>query len=116
MTPKQRGMIILPICLLLFNVIEEFVVYFLPKFVKNLYTRTALLIILFAIGFTLIGDFLVPWISGLFEHGHRKSQRQGGMTGVVVFYATAFAAVYFVYYVIYCKPGGIANLIPPEMR
>lgn len=116
MTPKQRGMVILPICLLLFNIIEEFVVYFLPRFLHNPYTRAAVLILLFAIGFTLIGDFLVPWVSGLFDHGHRKSQRQGGKIGVIIFYAISFAAIYFVYFIIYCKPGGVANLVPAAMR
>lgn len=116
MTPKQRGMIILPICFLLFNVIEEIVAYMLPNFVHNPYTRTAVLILLFAIGFALIGDLLVPWVAGLFDEGHRKSKREGGKTGVVLFYLISFAAIYIVYFLIYTKPGGVANIIPPFMR
>lgn len=116
MTPRQRGMIILPICLLLFNIIEEFVVYYLPRFVPNPYTRAAVLIILFAIGFTMVGDFLVPWVAGLFDHGHKTSQREAGRTGVVMFYVISFAVLYFIYFLVYCKSGGVKNLIPPFMR
>ena len=114
MTPRQRGMIILPICLLLFNAVEEVVEYKLPKFVPNPYTRTFVLILLFTVGFAVIGDLLVPWVAGLFDQGHKKSQHQGGKTGVILFYVGVFAIVYFVYFVIYIK--GPQFILPPFWR
>ena len=114
MTPRQRTMIILPICLLLFNAVEEVVEYKLPRFVPNPYYRTLVLIFLFTAGFAIIGDLVVPWVAGMFDHGHKKSQSQGGKAGVALFYVGAFALVYFVYFIIYIK--GPQYILPPFWR
>lgn len=114
MTARQRAMIILPMCLLMFNAVQEIVEYKLPSFVPNPYTRTAVLILLFSFGFAVIGDFLVPWIVSLFDQGHKNSREKGGKTGVAVFYITAFAAIYIIYFVIYTK--GVKYVLPPFWR
>ena len=114
MTARQRAMTILPICLLLLNAVQEVIAYKLPKFIRNPYTRTAVLIFLFAVGFAIIGDFLVPWIATLFEHGHKKSQKEGGKSGILIFYILSFAGIYLIYYIIYIK--GPQYILPPLWR
>lgn len=114
MTPRQRAMIILPICLLLFNAVEEVVEYKLPRLVPNPYYRTGVIIFLCAAGFAVIGDLLVPWVAGLFDQGHKNSQKKAGKTGVILFYIGAFVAVYFVYFIIYIK--GPQYILPPFWR
>jgi len=113
-TLKQRTMIILPVCLLLFNAAQEVVEYMLPRFVPNPYYRTAVLIFLFVIGFAVIGDILVPWIAELLDKGHKTSKTQGGNLGIILFYSGTFAAIYVIYYIIYIK--GPQFIIPAIWR
>ena len=86
-------MIILPICLLLFNAAQEIVEYILPRFIPNPYYRTAVLIVLFVVGFAIIGDILVPWIAELLDKGHKTSKTQAGKLGVILFYSGTFASI-----------------------
>ncbi|MBN1864117.1 MAG: hypothetical protein JW808_04390 [Victivallales bacterium] len=114
MTAKQRSMLIMPICLLLFNALQEVIEYFLPRVVPNPYTRTFVLIILFAAGFSLVADMFVPWLVEFFEKGHRHSRSKGGSTGVAAFYLLSFVVIYVVYFVIFTK--GTRYILPPAWR
>jgi hypothetical protein len=103
MTVKQRGMIILPICLLLFNAVEEVTEYILPRFFPDPYVRTGVLIFLFSVGFTVIGDFLAPRIAKFFDRGHKKTQKRAGLPGLFLFYVGIFTLIYILYFIIYTK-------------
>ena len=103
MTVKQRGMIILPICLLLFNAVEEVTEYILPRFFPDPYIRTGVLIFLFSVGFTVIGDFLAPRIAKFFDRGHKKTQKRAGLPGLFLFYVGILSLIYVLYFIIYTK-------------
>ncbi len=107
-------MIILPICMLLFNALQEVIEYMLPRVVPNPYTRTFVLIVLFAVGFSLIADFLVPWLVEFFEKGHKQSRSKWGGLGVAGFYLLSFAAIYVIYFVIFTK--GTRYILPQAWR
>jgi len=114
MTTKQKSMIILPICLLLFKAFEEVVEYKLPEYILNPYLLTAVVIFLCSVGFVIIDDLVTPWIASLIEHGHKNSKKQGGSAGVLVFYIATFIAIFIIYYIMLNK--GPQFLLPKEWR
>ena len=103
MTVKQRGMIILPICLLLFNAVEEVTEYILPRFFPDPYIRTGVLLFLFSVGLTLVGDIIVPKIAKFFDKGHKKTQKKAGLPGLFLFYVGILTVIYVLYFIIYTK-------------
>ena len=115
MTVKtRRTMLILPLCLLYLNVLEEVVVYKTQDLVADPYLRAGVLVAVFAIGFTLVGNLLAPWLASLFEAGHKASKRQGGSGGLAVFHCAMLVAVYAIYFVVYVR--GAQYLLPPSWR
>ena len=114
---KTRNYIILPACLLLLNAVEEVVVYKVqqyPEAAKNPYILTLVLILLFALGFFLVGDMLVPYIKSLFEGIHKRSRKHGGDLGIIIFYALLGTFIFFIYFRIYTM--GPETILPPAWR
>jgi hypothetical protein len=105
---------ILPLCLLYLNVIQEVMVYKVRELTANPYLLTGILLAAFALGFTLVGDLLAPWLEGFLETGHKVSKKQGGGGGIVIFYAVMLALVFGVYFVTYIH--GPQYLLPPAWR
>ena len=111
---NRRAYMILPLCLLYLNVLQEVVVYKVRGLTSNPYLLTGILLAAFALGFTLVGNLLAPWLEGLFETGHKVSKKQGGGGGIVIFYAVMLAVVFGVYFVAFTR--GPQYLLPPAWR
>jgi hypothetical protein len=83
-----RNYIILPACLLLLNAAEEVIIYKVqnyPEIAKNAYLLTFVLLLLFILGFSLVGDMLAPYIKTVFEGMHKRSHKHGGSMGIILF-------------------------------
>jgi hypothetical protein len=111
---SRRAYLILPLCLLYLNVLQEVVLYKMRDLVPNPYLLTGILLAAFALGFTLVGTLLAPWLEGLFETGHKVSKKQAGGSGILVFHGVMLAIVYGVYFVVYTR--GPQYLLPPTWR
>jgi hypothetical protein len=111
-----RAYLILPVCLLILNAFEEVAVYKLQSMGLSAIPLTGILILMFAIGFALVGDLFAPRIQRLLEKGHRKSKRDGGWIGATLFYTFLVVAIFLVYYVIYTNDDGAKFLLPPSLR
>lgn len=109
-----RTFFVFPICLLLFNVLEELLVYKLKTLIKNPYLYTAVLLITFVICFSFIGNWLAPHLNKAIEHGHKTTKKKAGRPGIVTFFTLLFALIYLLYYITYCK--GAEFLLPPSWR
>jgi hypothetical protein len=115
MKAKTRAMIILPVCLLFWNALEEVAQYKLAELVPNPYYRTGAIIVMLAFGFTLVGDFLSPWIAKGLEKAYKNTTRTWGNTlGVLIFCAVTMGAMYVLYFFIYIK--GPQSVLPPAWR
>ena len=112
-----KNYFILPVCLLLLNAVEEVVVYkaqHYPKIAGNPYILTGVLILLFAAGFSLIGDMFAPYMQGVFEHLHKKSKKSGGHVGMIIFYTVVVGIIFLLYFRIYTI--GPQSVLPPSWR
>jgi len=115
---KVRRYLILPVCLLVLNAIEEVVVYKFSQLytgkILNAYLFTFVLILMFAVGFSVVADIVAPAIATLMEKGHKKTKETGDLGGNVLFYIVAFVVLYIIYYVIYVQ--GPQMLLPVSWR
>ncbi len=104
-------------CLLLLNAIEEIAVYKLQG-IKGLtkLQLTAILVVMFAVGFTLVGDFIAPKAQKILEKGHKSSKRNAGLIGTTIFYSIILAFIFFIYYMIYTDGNGPETLLPQSWR
>lgn len=109
-----RNLIVFPICLLLFNACEELLIYKLRQVLRNDWIYVATLIITFVICFGFIANWLAPHISKAIEHGHKKSKKKAGRTGIIVFFTILSALIFWLYFVVYTK--GPQFLLPVQWR
>jgi len=108
-------MIILPVCLLFWNALEEVAQYKMATLVPNPYWRTAAIIAMLAFGFALVGDFLSPRIAGGLEKAYKNTTKTWGQAlGVLIFCAVTMGAMYLLYFFIYIK--GPQSVLPPAWR
>jgi uncharacterized BrkB/YihY/UPF0761 family membrane protein len=117
MKKKYRNYIILPACLLLLNAMEEVIVYKVqscPEIAKNAYLLTFVLLLIFSIGFSLVGDMLAPYITKLFENMHKGSHKHGGSIGILLFYTFLGCLLFFIYFRIYTM--GPETVLPLSWR
>ena len=114
MTRKLGTFMVLPICLLLLNAIEEVVVYKFQGSIRDPYLRTAMLLLMFTAGFTLVAAIVVPWTKALLKDLHKGSERHAGSLGSILLYALILALFYWLYFVIYVD--GAEHLLPPAWR
>ena len=114
---SKRNYIILPVCLLLLNAAEEVIIYKVqdyPDIAKNAYLLTAVIILLFILGFSLVGEMIAPYIQTLFEGMHKQTQQHSGRIGLMVFYVALGLFIFFLYFRIYTM--GPETVLPPSWR
>ncbi len=117
MSKNTKNYLILPACLLWLNVIEEVIVYKAqnyPAIATNPYLLTLVIILLFAIGFALVGNVIAPYFQSLFEQAHKGSKKHGGDMGIIIFYVITAGLTFFVYFRIYTM--GPQMILPPGWR
>ena len=114
---SKRNYIILPACLLLLNAVEEIIIYKVqayPDIAKNAYLLTAVIILLFILGFSLVGEMIAPYLQTLFEGMHKRTQKHSGSIGLMVFYVVLGLFLFFLYFRIYTM--GPQAALPPSWR
>jgi hypothetical protein len=114
---SNRNYIILPACLLLLNAAEEVIIYKVqnyPEIAENAYLLTSVLLLLFILGFSLVGDMLAPYIKTVFEGMHKRSHKHGGSMGIILFYTVLACFIFFIYFRIYTM--GPEMVLPPSWR
>ncbi len=89
--------------MLIFNALEEVVVFELRKVIPNDYLYTLVVVLILIIGFGFIGNWLAPHLSKAVEKGHKRSSKTGGKVGIISFFLIIFILIYWVFFVIYIK-------------
>ncbi len=89
--------------MLIFNALEEVVVFELRKVIANDYLYTLVVVLILIIGFGFIGNWLAPHLSKAVEKGHKRSSKTGGKVGIISFFLIIFLLIYWIFFVIYIK-------------
>jgi hypothetical protein len=111
---KYRNYFVLPFCLLLLNALQEIIIYRLKFEIPDPKLFAFCVLFLSAVGFTLVGDFIAPFISKILEKGHKIGKSTAGNIGILFIILLGFVSMYALYYTIW----GIEHpeyLIPQQL-
>jgi hypothetical protein len=108
-----RTALILPLVLLTVAMLEEIATYKVRLLVPDLYLRAALIMALNGVAFAIAAHWISPWFKRMLGHVRTRSRRAGAI-GLWIFYAAAYGALYYAYFVAEVRgPGG---LLPAAWR
>lgn len=113
-SPTRSHVLILPLVVLAVMLLEQVAELEVRQHVENLYLRTAVIMALYAIGFSFAFEKLSPWLKRLFLILRTKSRKQGGAWGIGLFFAAAYALTFYGYFKL--ETEGAASLLPPAWR
>lgn len=111
---RGRTALIVPLVLLVVALLEDIAMYKLRQHVRDIYVRTALVLVLTGVGFAIAANYVGPWIKDLFAKARKGSKWGAGRLGIWVFYALAYGALYYAFLVI--ERRGAAGLLPASLR
>jgi hypothetical protein len=108
-----RTALILPLVLLTVAMLEEIATYKVRLLVPDLHLRAALVMALNGVAFAIAAGWISPWFKRIFASARTRSRRVGAV-GLWIFYAIAYGALYYAYFVAEVRgPGG---LLPAAWR
>lgn len=113
-SPTRSHVLILPLVILLVVLLEQIAELEVRKHVENLYLRTALIMALYAIGFSFAFEQLSPWLKRLLVGLRARSRKEGGAVGIWVFFALAYSLTFYGYFKL--ETEGAASLLPAAWR
>lgn len=99
-SPSRSHVLILPLVILLIVLVEELAEYQMREHLANPYVRTATMMILYGVGFSLAAAKLGPGLKKVLvrlRSGHRK---RAGRLGVWLFFALAYGLLFYAYLVL----------------
>lgn len=111
---RSRSAWIIPLVLLIVALLEELAAYKVRQRVADLRLRVALIVALNAFAFTVAAAWLAPRMKDLLAGVRKKSVRTGGDLGLWLFYAAAYGALIYAYWV--AERHGIQALLPRAWR
>jgi hypothetical protein len=111
---RKRTALILPAVLLTVSLLQDIANYKIREHVRDIHLRTAILVVLYGVGFTIAADWISPWIQRLFTVYRQDSRRQAGKAGIILFYVIGYGALYYAYLVEEMR--GPGALLPPSWR
>jgi hypothetical protein len=104
----SRAAFNVPLVLLTVALLEDLATYEVRRLVRSVEARTAIIVLLNGIMFTLAAEWLSPWIKSMLGRARTGSRRHAGATGPWIFYAAAYGALYYAYFIVERRgPGGL---------
>jgi hypothetical protein len=103
-----RRYFVLPSSLLILNVIEDLLIYKMQLSIKDPFILTATIIVLFVLGFSLVGFVVAPSVELLLDKSYTKGRGFSGTIKTSISLAVGMGVIYWVYYKIYIE--GVASL------
>ena len=111
---RRRTLLVLPAVLLTVSLVEDVTAFKIREHVHNAYLRNAIVLVLYGAAFTFAADWISPRLRRLLMTARTHSRREGGTVGLLLFYAIAYGALYYAYFVEDARgPGG---LLPISVR
>jgi hypothetical protein len=106
--------LVLPLVLLLVVLLESIASYEVARHVTTRPLRVAILMLLYGVGFAVAGEWVTPWLKRVVVASRRTSHRQGGSAGAWVFFAAAYALLFYAFYLLDAR--GASALLPAPLR
>ena len=113
MSFRSRTTLVLPLVLLVVALLETIVTFKVHEHVHDVLLRTAIIVALVGIGFTIATGWVAPGLAKLL-HRLRAESASVGVLGIWVFYAMCYGLVFYLYYVV--EKYGAAELLPKSLR
>ncbi|MBN2341686.1 MAG: hypothetical protein JXX29_00410 [Deltaproteobacteria bacterium] len=107
----RKKYVILPVSLLVFEVLHEFVVY-KARIIGDRHLRTIFLMAMFMCGFAFVGFVVAPWVERTVEKLVLSGKKGAGLLGELVIAVLFFVGLFYLYYAIYTSPAGIESILP----
>jgi hypothetical protein len=111
---RSRTALIVPLVLLVVSLLEDIAMYKLRQHVRDIYLRTAIILVLTGVGFAIAAGYVGPWLQDTFARVRKGSKSGAGRIGIWVFYAGAYGLLYYAYLVL--ERRGPAGLLPAALR
>ncbi|MFW5444562.1 MAG: hypothetical protein ACKE51_09695 [Methylococcaceae bacterium] len=105
----QRKFIILPACLLVLNVVQVVLEEKL-KVIGNPYWRTAAVMFMYLVGFSLVTIVIFPLVERWIDSVYKTSKKKGGFLGDLLPITIIGSVLFFVYYRLVIH--GVGGLLP----
>jgi hypothetical protein len=112
--PRKSTLLVLPAVLLTVNLLEYVATYKARQHVRDVHMLVAINLVLYGVAFAVAADWVSPALVRALTETRRDSRRQGGKTGLLVFYAVVYGLLYAAYYVV--EKRGPAALLPASLR
>jgi hypothetical protein len=113
-TWRSRTALIVPIVLLIVTLFEDVVTYKVRQHVRDLHTRALIILVLNAFAFGIAATWVGPWLKDLFSSVRKSSRKTAGNIGIWVFYAAAYGALYYAFFIV--ERFGPGGLLPASLR
>lgn len=111
---RSRTALIIPLVLLVVALLEDITMYKMRQHVRDIYLRTAIVLVLTGVGFAVAANYVGPWVKALVTRVRKGSKWGAGTVGIWMFYLAAYGALYYAYLVI--ERRGAAALLPASLR
>jgi len=110
---RSRTIWIVPLVLLVVTLLEDILTYKVRQHVRDIYARTAVILVLNAFVFGVAAGWLSPRLRSLLK-SVRQGSRSAGTIGLWTFYVLAYGALYDAFLII--ERSGTAGLLPASLR
>jgi len=111
---RSRTALIVPLVLLVVALFEDILTYKARQHVRDIYARTAVILVLNAFAFGFAAGVLSPRLRDLLKSVRQGSSRSAGTIGLWTFYALAYGAIYYAFLIM--ERHGAAGLLPASLR
>jgi hypothetical protein len=112
--PSLQTLLILPLVLLTVALFEDLVTYEVRRHVRDIYLRTAGIVILNGAAFAFAATVVSPWLKRLLATLRRSTRRGAGTFGLCAFYLAAYGLLYYAYFL--AETRGSSALLPNALR
>ncbi len=106
---QLRRYFVLPGSLLILNAMEDLLIVKLQQQISDPFMLTGVIILMFLIGFSIVGFVIAPAVELLIEKGYQTGKVWTGHLGAWAILASLCGGLYWVYYKIYID--GAASLV-----
>jgi len=105
---------IVPLVLLVVALLEDVLTYKVRQFVRDVYARAAVILVLNAFAFGFAAGWLSPQLRNLLHSVRHGSNRTAGTIGLWTFYVLAYGTLFYAFVIV--ERHGPAGLLPASLR
>src|SRR5258705_3646376 len=97
---RSRTVLVTPLVLLTVALIQEILTYQVRQRVRIVALRVAIILLLNGVAFAAAAEWVSPWIKRILSRARATSRRGIGPVEPWLFYAVAYAGLYFAFWLV----------------